>query len=245
MGLLQKLFGFRSNRNVALDETTDRAAASVISETVEYDPYAGVRERYRDLAPRKANELERQARGFDKQRERQAKIYDREREQAAAAGKTVKQLRAGLLGTEGTKSALLALKTDGEELPKFRIRSCGRGLAVALPDGRVIDPTNVYLRPWNIYGAKIMGTAYYKAGGAQRRDGQQLSLKREPKNEHDPNAVAVMTRSGSAKIGYVAKGQAKFVAKALDGGLDLVAHTMMDGKQVLITTPETWSAINR
>ena len=174
----------------------------------------------------------------------QAKHYSRERAQAAAAGKTVKQLRAGVLGTADTKAALEALKDSSDDLPAFRVRPSNKGLAVALPDGRAIDPTSIHLRHWHIFGSKIMGTGYYKAGGAQRRDGQELSLKREPKNEHDPNAVAVMTRSGSAKIGYVAKGQAKRVAKAMDSGMLLVVHTVMGGSQVLITTPANWAAIN-
>lgn len=192
----------------------------------------GVRERYRGFPPSEAQELE-----------RRAKYYDHERESAAAAGKSVKQLRAGLLGNADTKAALTALKDAAEQAPKFRMRGCGKGLAVALPDGRVIDPTSVHLRPWHIYGAKIMGTPYYEAGDAQRRDGQQLRLKREPNNEHDPNAVAIFTRSGSAQIGHVAKGQAKWVAKAMDSGMELVAHTILDGAGVLITTPAMWSSM--
>ncbi|MDQ0094404.1 HIRAN domain-containing protein [Paeniglutamicibacter psychrophenolicus] len=237
MGFFQKLFGGRSSRDAVSTDShkppIEKPAPVMVNDIPAPQANVGVRERYRDLSPGEARRLE-----------RQAQIYDRERERAAAAGKSVKQLRAGLLGTEDTKVALAALKAAGEPMPKFRLRGCGKGLAIALPDGRVIDPTSIYLRPWDVYGAKIMGTGYYKAGSAQRSDGQQLSLKREPKNEHDPNAVAVMTRSGSAKIGYVRKGQAKWVAKAMDADVELVAHTVMGGSQVLITTPATWAAIN-
>lgn len=244
MGFLQRLFGRKLGRAVLPREAVSKTPQNLVTLLVQddlslpaqapaVDPKAGVRDRYRNLSPAEAYKAEHRAR-----------FYDKERERAAAAGKSVKQLRAGLLGTEDTKAALAKLKVTGEQTPKFRMRGCGKGLAVALPDGRVIDPTSVYLRPWHIYGAKIMGTGHYKAGAAQRRDGQQLSLKREPKNEHDPNAVAVMTRSGSAKIGYVAKGQAKHVAKALDSGMELVAHTVLEGNGVLITTPAMWSTMN-
>jgi hypothetical protein len=59
------------------------------------------------------------------------------------------------------------------------------------------------------------------------RPGTPVSLKREPSNQHDPNAVAVSLRvprlggilgSSMKKIGYVKKGTAKSLARRLDEG---------------------------
>lgn len=193
-----------------------------------------VRERYRKFPRAQGIEMELRAR-----------YYDEERERAARAGVTVKQLRAGILNTDETKAALDALLASGDTMPAFRVVHGGSGLAVALPDGRGIDPKSIHLRHWNIYGSRIVGRSYYKAGQVERSDRQEIQLKREPDNEHDPNAIAVMTPSGAEKIGYVAKGQAKRVAKAMDAGLELVAHTMMNGSQVLITTPEMWESMQQ
>ncbi|XBH23164.1 HIRAN domain-containing protein [Jonesiaceae bacterium BS-20] len=197
-------------------------------------PDIEVRERYRKFPRDQGIEMEIRAR-----------YYDEERARAARAGKTVKQLRAGILNIEETKAALDALLASGETMPAFRVVRGGSGLAVALPDGRGVDPKSIHLRHWDIYGSRIVGRSHYKAGQVERGDGQMLKLKREPENDHDANAIAVMTSSGASKIGYIAKGQAKRVAKAMDGGLDLVAHTMMNGSQVLVTTPEMWDEMQR
>jgi len=47
--------------------------------------------------------------------------------------------------------------------------------------------------------------------------GAALRLRREPANEHDPNAIAVLT-DGGAQIGWVPREVAAEIAAALDGG---------------------------
>ena len=47
--------------------------------------------------------------------------------------------------------------------------------------------------------------------------GRALTLRREPGNEHDPNAIALLTRSG-AQAGYVPRGVAASLAGELDAG---------------------------
>ena len=47
--------------------------------------------------------------------------------------------------------------------------------------------------------------------------GAVLALRREPGNEHDPNAIAVVTASG-AQAGWVPREVAAVVAPALDAG---------------------------
>ncbi|WP_396278479.1 HIRAN domain-containing protein [Glutamicibacter creatinolyticus] len=116
---------------------------------------------------------------------------------------------------------------------------------MALPDGRLIEPSAPLLRRFGIYGAKIVGTGYYRAGEWARPERMELGLKREPNNEHDSNAVALMRGSRPQQVGHVAKGQARFVAKALDGGEVLVAHVIMGGDWVLITARERWEQLNR
>lgn len=174
---------------------------------------------------------------------RRAAFYDRERANAAAEGRSVKQLRAGLIGREETKAALqILLDSGGTE--GLRLGSCSKGLTVALPDGRLIEPSAPMLRRFGIYGAKIMGTGYHRAGESDRPEGMELGLKREPNNPHDSNAVALTRGSRPQQVGYVAKGQARFVAKAMDGGDDLVAHAIMGGDWVLITSHAKWSELS-
>lgn len=169
--------------------------------------------------------------------------YARERERAKANGQNVRQARAGVLGNDDAKAALQAL-LDAGETGKLSLSRSARGLAVALPNGKLIDPSTLMLRKFGIYIARIAGTSHYKAGEYGRPDGLQLGLLREPNNEHDTNAVA-LTRGEKRpqKLGYVAKGQAKHVAKLMDSQTDLVAHVITGGKHVLITTPELWRTL--
>jgi hypothetical protein len=47
--------------------------------------------------------------------------------------------------------------------------------------------------------------------------GRSLALRRDPRNEHDPNAVAVLTQAG-AQVGFVPRGVAVALAPQLDAG---------------------------
>jgi HIRAN domain-containing protein len=47
--------------------------------------------------------------------------------------------------------------------------------------------------------------------------GSVLALRRDPGNEHDPNAIAVLTRAG-AQAGFVPREVAAWLAAELDGG---------------------------
>lgn len=174
-----------------------------------------------------------------------AAFYDAQRAQAKAEGKSVKQLRSGLIGAEETKASLAEILDNGTA-DGLRLGSCAKGLTIALPDGRLIDCSAPMLRKFRIYGAKITGTGYYKAGEYARPERMQLGMKRDPSNEHDSNAVA-LTRGNSRpqQLGWLAKGQARFVAKELDAGAELVAHVVMDGRYVLVTTSERWEQLTQ
>lgn len=169
--------------------------------------------------------------------------YARERARAKASGRNVRQARAGYLGNEDAKTALQKLLDTGET-NSLRLGRSANGLTVALPNRQLLDPGTLMLRKFGIYIARITGTSHYKAGEYGRPDGLQLGLLREPNNEHDTNAVA-LTRGEKRpqKLGYVAKGQAKHVAKLMDSQTDLVAHVITGGKHVLITTPELWRTL--
>lgn len=173
---------------------------------------------------------------------RRAAFYDAQRAQAKAEGKTVRQLRAGFLGNEETREALQALLQagDGEQL---RLARGANGMSLALPDGRLIDCKNLMLRKFGIHCGRIAGTSYYDAGELPRRDGMKLGMRRDPENEHDANAIALTRGKPSVQLGWVAKGTAKFVARELDAGKKLVAHAVLGGRYVLITTPEKWAQL--
>ncbi|MGP5049106.1 HIRAN domain-containing protein [Glutamicibacter ardleyensis] len=178
------------------------------------------------------------------ERQRVANYYERERERAKASGRNVKQARAGLLGNDEAKAALQKL-LDADETNALCLGRSAKGLTVALPDGRLLDPSTLMLRKFGIYIARIVGTSYYKAGEYTRPDAMELGLKREPDNEYDINAVA-LTRGDKRpqKLGFVAKGQAKHVAKLMDAGTELAAFVLTGGRHVLITTPEMWKTLN-
>ena len=68
--------------------------------------------------------------------------------------------------------------------------------------------------------AGVAGAARFHADVLQSEEvspGSALTLRREPHNEHDPNAVAVLTASG-AQAGWVPREVAVAIAPALDAG---------------------------
>lgn len=171
-----------------------------------------------------------------------AAFYDAQRAQAKAEGKTARQLRAGFLGNAEAREELQALLKAGQG-DGLRIARGTTGMSLALPDGRLIDCKNLMLRKFGIHCGRIAGTAYHEAGDLPRRDGMKLGMRRDPENEHDANAIALTRGKPPVQLGWVAKGTAKFVARELDAGKKLVAHAVLGGRYVLITTPEKWAQL--
>lgn len=63
--------------------------------------------------------------------------------------------------------------------------------------------------------SRIHGTSYWVSDEDRRQyGGRTYVLLREPKNPHDPNAVAVYGRG--RKVGYVSAGRAAAIAPILD-----------------------------
>ncbi|MGO2751775.1 MAG: HIRAN domain-containing protein [Pseudoclavibacter sp.] len=95
-----------------------------------------------------------------------------------------------------------------------------------------------------LFTAQLRGLQYYQEKRADTRPGGSATLVREPDNEHDPFAVAVLSRG--VKVGYVPKMMARRVAKRLDHGEDLEAifiagasaGTEASRVRVIVATPE-------
>lgn len=67
---------------------------------------------------------------------------------------------------------------------------------------------------------RLAGMKYY-SGGAQIRPGIALSLVREPENERDSSAVAIVVNG--TKAGYVPRQYSALIARLLDRGVRLAA----------------------
>ena len=55
------------------------------------------------------------------------------------------------------------------------------------------------------------------------REGENLILRREPKNRYDANAVAVLRENGN-QIGYLSRDDAEWVARIMDDGNEVEAR---------------------
>lgn len=71
----------------------------------------------------------------------------------------------------------------------------------------------------------VAGTAYHQAheASATLRAGDRLVLQREPRNDYDPRAIEVRTRSG-AMLGYLPRVQNPALASLMDAGFEVTAR---------------------
>ncbi|MGV8134352.1 MAG: HIRAN domain-containing protein [Mangrovibacterium sp.] len=72
----------------------------------------------------------------------------------------------------------------------------------------------------------IAGFHYYQGKEVenQLREGDQLSLKREPQNRYDRNAVEVYLKS--KKLGYLPRKENKIIARMMDQGINIKGRLM-------------------
>jgi HIRAN domain len=86
--------------------------------------------------------------------------------------------------------------------------------------GLLVGPTDSRLPAAGVYVSQLRGEFYHqdacKAGDFS--PGQPVTLKREPHNEFDKNAVAVYDATGHHLAAYVNKQKARLLAKLIDGG---------------------------
>lgn len=89
----------------------------------------------------------------------------------------------------------------------------------------------------------IVGSQYRKGAReaiAELRTDEVLTLRREPENPHDRNAVAVYDVCGQ-HLGYVPRQDAGAVAKVIDRGLPFVAKCRARGTTSIDISWETQS----
>ena len=173
--------------------------------------------------------------------------YYAEKARAAAAGQSVKSLRAGYVPPAAAKSQLVA-GPDG--MPPLRLVSSSNGLDLALRDGELIDYKILALRHFRIFAFRVVGMGFYEDPEKpfKFRNGQRVQAVREPDNQHDANAVAIHAGRPAKKIGYVNKQRAAWVAKLLDAGQPLdgiVIQSKASSPRVLLTTPEMLAYLQR
>lgn len=112
--------------------------------------------------------------------------------------------------------------------PNVRLVRINGQLALAVPDGRLVDPHSATIHRHELFVITVRGRAYHEQANLETRTvaGTRLELLREPDNEHDPNAIAVVAPRTLKRLGYVNKLQARRLAKRLDAREQLSAISL-------------------
>jgi hypothetical protein len=146
----------------------------------------------------------------------------RTRAESAARAQAIGMVaRAEYMDPE-TEAQALAPGTHG--LPNARLQRERDRLLIVTPLGWVNPRSRTAYRA-GLHSFVVAGTSYHEAAvkAGQFAPGAQVRLIREPDNVHDSNAIAVYAENGRSAAGYVPKGQARRLARLLDGGSALVA----------------------
>ena len=81
------------------------------------------------------------------------------------------------------------------------------------------DDPSLAARGLRLAGAAGAGVHHAEAVASEDvRPGRPLELRRDPDNEHDPNAIAVYPADGGDQVGWVPRELAAELAPALDAG---------------------------
>jgi hypothetical protein len=85
-------------------------------------------------------------------------------------------------------------------------------------DGRFLARDAPELAARGVHVASVAGARFQEdaLGGDDAAPGRPLELRREPGNEHDPNAIAVL--AAGARVGWVPRELAAALAPGLDAG---------------------------
>jgi HIRAN domain len=89
------------------------------------------------------------------------------------------------------------------------------------PSGRFLarDAPELVARGWHVTG--VAGAGAHHADALQSdavAPGRPLTLRRDPGNAHDPNAIAVHPAGGGEQVGWVPRELAAELAPEIDGG---------------------------
>lgn len=95
------------------------------------------------------------------------------------------------------------VQIDGTGLPNLHLVYVNGQLALAVPDGHLIDPKSSSIYRHDLFVVSVRGRAYCEAANlsATTKAGTRLKLRREPDDEHDPNAVAVVAPPAGKRSG--------------------------------------------
>ena len=93
--------------------------------------------------------------------------------------------------------------------------------------GKLAAGGNLALARLGIFYFGARGTRYYRSPLPEVAE--EVKLVREPDNEFDKNAIALLAKSSSSKYGHVNKGFARRLAKRLDAGEPFVGIAMSAG----------------
>ncbi len=108
------------------------------------------------------------------------------------------------------------------------------GYALVDPDtGRYLARDAEELAARGLVVAGVAGAARFHDEALQRDDvapGRMLELRRDPGNEHDPNAIAVHA-AGGARVGWVPKEVAVTVAAEIDAGRPWTAAVLRERRR--------------
>lgn len=98
--------------------------------------------------------------------------------------------------------------------------------------GLLVGPSDNRLPKVGIYVSQLRGEAYHEAAcrAGDFTPGAPVTLKREPDNPHDKNAVAVFDATGRHMAAYVNKQQAARLSKLLDAGKPVEAVSLRGTK---------------
>jgi hypothetical protein len=110
---------------------------------------------------------------------------------------------------------------------------CGYSL-VEPGGGRFLarDDPSLAARGLRVVG--VAGAAAHHADAVAAEDvgpGRALELRRDPDNEHDPNAIAVYPQHGGEQIGWVPRETAAELAPALDSGQAWAAVSLREQRR--------------
>ncbi|MGZ0069014.1 HIRAN domain-containing protein [Microbacterium arborescens] len=113
------------------------------------------------------------------------------------------------------------LRLDEDSLPNLRLQQYrGEWWLAETSTGRLVNAGSRELKRLGIWSVRVRGDEY---APGQLLHGR-VELVREPQNEHDSNAVAIV--QNGVRCGYWNKGGARSLSKVLDNGTELVGYAI-------------------